>query len=143
MFNPHRTHPRIHLTNQQQVDPGVRFPSGPLHVFLHKETMDVRDRYDRLSSLFEASAPQTYPSVPSTHDTKQAVKLRFDYLTNKPKYLDEAKNILERPVSYLKFNVVDVNASLAPDDIPIQWCASVKCVMYGDRCASFVVPTLE
>lgn len=81
-------------------------------------------------------------SPPHTTQT-QAVKLRFDYLTNKPKYLDEAKNILERPVSYLKFNVVDVNASLAPDDIPIQWCASVKCVVYGDRCASFVVPTLE
>lgn len=59
---------------------------------------------------------------------KQAVKLRFDYLTNKPVYLDEAKGILERPISYLKFNVVDVNASLGPDDIPIQWCVASRAV---------------
>jgi hypothetical protein len=69
----------------------VRYTSGPINVFLHKETMD-------------------------------AVKLRFDYLTGKPVYLDEAKNILERPVSYLKFNIVDVNAEISPDDIPIRWC---------------------
>lgn len=68
-----------------------------------------------------------HPSTPNRHKptyarNAQAVKLRFDYIFGKPRYLDEAKNILERPVSYLKFNVVDVNASIDPDDIPIRWC---------------------
>lgn len=84
----------------EQVDPGVRFPAGPTHVYLHEATM-------------------------------QAVKLRFDYLCNKPVYLDEAKGILERPISYLKFDVIDVDASIDPDGVPIKWCVRVACGWLG------------
>lgn len=76
----------------EHVDPGVRFPSGPINVFLHEATM-------------------------------QAVRLRFDYLTNPPVYLDEAKGVLERPISYLKFNVIEPNAvieSSAMDGVPVR-----------------------
>jgi phosphoribosyl 1,2-cyclic phosphodiesterase len=76
----------------EHVDPGVRFPSGPINVFLHEATM-------------------------------AAVKLRFDYLTNKPVYLDEAKGVLERPVSYLKFNVIEPDAVIdgkETDGVPVK-----------------------
>ena len=73
----------------EQVDPGVRYLSGPISVYAHDVTMT-------------------------------AIRSRFDYLTSEPKYLDEAANILERPVSYLKFKEIDVNAEIAPDDIPIR-----------------------
>lgn len=81
--------------------------------------------------VFEAKPPSLgstnqvtdQPPIPNrTFVFVQAVKLRFDYIFGKPRYLDEAKNILERPVSYLKFNVIDVNACIDPDDIPIRWC---------------------
>jgi len=76
----------------EHVDPGVRFPSGPINVFLHEATM-------------------------------AAVRIRFDYLTNKPVYLDETKGVLERPVSYLKFNVIEPDAvidSKATDGVAIK-----------------------
>ncbi len=76
----------------EHVDPGVRFPSGPINVFLHEATM-------------------------------AAVSLRFDYLTNKPVYLNEAMGVLERPVSYLKFNVIETDADIdsgATDGVSIK-----------------------
>ena len=60
--------------------------------------------------------------ISSAINCPQAVKLRFDYLVKKPEYLDEANRILARPISYLDFHVIDQNASIDPDDIPMRWC---------------------
>ncbi len=76
----------------EQIDPGVRYTSGPINVVLHDETMT-------------------------------AVKERFSYLTNPPVYLDKANGVLERPVSYLTFNVIDPNAMVPlalTEGVPIQ-----------------------
>jgi len=50
----------------------------------------------------------------------KALNTRFDYLCHPPPYLDKVKGILERPVSYLNFNVVDVNAQMVVDDVPVK-----------------------
>jgi hypothetical protein len=72
----------------QHCDPGVRYTSGPIDVFLHDATM-------------------------------RCLNGRFDYLTSPPPYLDKEKGVLERPVSYLRFNVVDVNADIEVGGVPI------------------------
>jgi hypothetical protein len=64
-------------TNEKTL--GTKMLTGPLPIYLHKETMDT-------------------------------VSKQFNYLTSKPKFLNEAEFIVERRIALLDFKVMDHNS---------------------------------
>jgi phosphoribosyl 1,2-cyclic phosphodiesterase len=59
-------------------------------------------------------------TVHLTEETMRTVKQCFSYLTNEPDFLDREKNIIERRIAYLKFDVIDPNSSFLAAGLPIK-----------------------